>query len=357
MNTVLSSPHAIGARSVGNVMGLVLIALVPATLAGFWRFGWPSVYLWLVTILACVATEVLCVRLRGLSAGKAVFDGSAVLTGWLLAMSLPPWAPWWIGVVGGVFAVAITKHLFGGLGQNLFNPAMAARVMLLISFPVEMTQWLLPTPDALPGALDALAITFGAGAPDAMSSASLLGHIKAEATKGVLLDQSLPGHYSATAFGMGERQGSLGETSALLLLAGGIFLVIKGVIGLRIPLAFLAGVVVPAAIASAVAPDHYLGPVAHLLSGGVMLAAFFIATDYVTSASTPLGQWIFGLGCGLLTWIIRTWGAYPEGIAFAIMLMNATAPLIDQYTRPRIFGRKRDGRSLNPAETVKARAR
>lgn len=357
MSTVLSSPHAVGARSVGAVMGLVILALVPATLAGFWRFGWPAVYLWLVTILSCVIAEALCARARGISSAKAVLDGSAILTGWLLAMSLPPWAPWWIGVVGGAFAIVITKHLFGGLGQNLFNPAMAARVMLLISFPVEMTQWLLPAPDALPGLVDALAITFGPGIPDAVSSASLLGHVKTEATKGVLLGQSLAGHYLPAEFSLGARQGSLGETSALLLLAGGIFLVIKGVIGLRIPLAFLAGVAVPAAIASALSPDHYLGPVAHVLSGGMILAAFFIATDYVTSSSTPLGQWIFGLGCGLLTWIIRTWGAYPEGIAFAVMLMNACAPLIDQYTRPRIFGRKRDGRSLNPAETAKARAR
>src|SRR5690606_29620933 len=144
--------------------------------------------------------------------------------------------------------------------------------------------------------------------------------------------------------------GSLGETSALLLLGGGLFLVFQRVIGLRIPLAFLAGVALPAAIASTVAPDRYLDPLAHLLSGGVMLAAFFIATDYVTSPSTPRGQWLFGLGCGLLTWIIRSWGAYPEGIAFAVMLMNATAPLIDRYTRPRIYGRDRDGRALRPAQ-------
>lgn len=348
---VISSPHAHGARSVGRVMLLVMLALVPATLAGFWRFGWPAVYLWLVTILSCLVAEAFATRIRGIDTGRALFDGSAVLTGWLLAMSLPPWAPWWIGALGGAFAIVVTKHLFGGLGQNLFNPAMAARVMLLISFPVEMTQWLLPAPDALPGAMDALAITFGAGVPDAMSSASLLGHVKSEATKGILLDQSLIGHFSAGGFGLGERQGSLGETSALLLLGGGLFLVFQRVIGLRIPLAFLAGVALPAAIASTAASGHYLGPLAHLLSGGVILAAFFIATDYVTSPSTPLGQWIFGLGCGLLTWIIRTWGAYPEGIAFAVMLMNATAPLIDQYTRPRIFGRGRDGRALNPAQS------
>ncbi|ANQ83600.1 RnfABCDGE type electron transport complex subunit D [Azoarcus olearius] len=350
MNAI-SSPHAHGARKVGRVMTLVMLALVPATLAGFWRFGWPAVYLWLVTLLSCLLAEAFSTRIRGIDTRRALFDGSAVLTGWLLALSLPPWAPWWIGALGGAFAIIVTKHLFGGLGQNLFNPAMAARVMLLISFPVEMTQWLLPTPETLPGAIEALSITFGAGVPDAMSSASLLGHVKSEATKGILLGQSLTGHYSAAAFGLGDRQGSLGETSALLLLAGGVFLIFQRIITARIPLAFLAGVAAPAALASAIAPDLYLGPLTHLLSGGVMLAAFFIATDYVTSPSTPLGQWIFGIGCGLLTWIIRTWGAYPEGIAFAVMLMNATAPLIDQYTRPRIFGRSRDGRALNPAES------
>lgn len=352
MSTLASAPHAVGARPVGRVMGLVMLALLPATLAGFWRFGWPAVYLWLVTLLCCALAEALCARLRRQPASALLGDGSALLTGWLLALSLPPWAPWWIGAVGAVFAIIITKQVFGGLGQNLFNPAMSARVMLLISFPVEMTQWLLPAPEHLPGLLDALAITFGPGMPDAVSSASLLGHVKTEATKGVLLDQSLPGHYQPLAFGLGERAGSLGETGALWLLAGGLFLIAKGVIGLRIPLAFFAGIAVPAAIAHLLAPTQHLGPLAHLLSGGAVLAAFFIATDYVTSPSTPLGQWLFGLGCGLLTWAIRSWGAYPEGIAFAVMLMNAVAPLIDRATRPRIFGRDRAGRSLPPSHTA-----
>jgi len=351
MNPIISSPHAHGARPVGRVMLLVMLALVPATLGGFWRFGWPAVYLWCVTVLACLFAEAVCVRLAERPARSALADGSAVLTGWLLALSLPPWAPWWVGAVGGAFAIVVVKHAFGGLGQNLFNPAMAARVMLLISFPVEMTQWLAPQlPDAgLATALAGLGVTFGAGLPDAVSSASLLGHVKAEASRGVALGQALAGQWDPLAAGLGARAGSLGETSAWLLAAGGLFLVAKRVIGLRIPAAFLLGVAAPAALAQFLAPDHYLPPLAHLLSGGVMLAAFFIATDYVTSPSTPLGQWIFGLGCGLLTWIIRTWGAYPEGVAFAVLLMNAAAPLIDHTTRPRIFGRRRDGRSLAAA--------
>ncbi|THF64600.1 RnfABCDGE type electron transport complex subunit D [Pseudothauera nasutitermitis] len=351
MNLFVSSPHAHGARPVGQVMLLVMLALLPATLAGFWHFGWPAIYLWLVTVISCAFTETLCVRLTGRKAGPALADGSAVLTGWLLALSLPPWAPWWAGVIGGAFAMVVCKHAFGGLGQNLFNPAMAARVMLLISFPVEMTQWLAPVPlgsAEAPSALGALAITFGA-IPDGMTSASLLDHVRNEATQGITLSTSLTGVYDPLELSVGVRAGSMGETTALLLAGGGIFLLFMRVIGVRIPAAFLLGIALPAALAHFLAPERYLPPMAHLLAGGVMLGAFFIATDYVTSPSTPLGQWVFGLGCGLLTWIIRTWGAYPEGVAFAVLLMNAATPLIDHYTRPRIFGRTRSGRSLPPA--------
>ncbi|PKO56472.1 MAG: electron transporter RnfD, partial [Betaproteobacteria bacterium HGW-Betaproteobacteria-19] len=339
MNAI-SSPHAHGARPVGRVMLLVMLALAPATLAGFWHFGWPAITLWCVTILAAIAAEAFCARLADRPAAPMVADGSAILTGWLLAMSLPPWAPWWIGAVGALFAVVVCKHAFGGLGQNLFNPAMAARVMLLISFPVEMTQWVAPHAANLasgPGPLAGLALTFGGSAPDAVTSASLLGHVKAEASRGLTLSQSLTGHWDLFGFGLGQRAGSLGETSTLLIAGGGFFLILQRVIGVRIPAAFLLGVALPAALAHFLAPDRYLPPLTHLLSGGVMLGAFFIATDYVTSPSTPRGQWIFGLGCGLLTWIIRSWGAYPEGVAFAVLLMNAAVPLIDRATRPRIF--------------------
>lgn len=348
--TPVSSPHAHGARPVGRVMLLVMLALTPATLAGFWHFGWPAVTLWCVTILSAILAEAFAARMVDRSPMVMVADGSAILTGWLLALSLPPWAPWWVGALGSFFAVLVCKHAFGGLGQNLFNPAMGARVMLLISFPVEMTRWIEPQTGALFTGFDplaGLAITFGAQTPDAMTSASLLGHVKSEASRGIALSQSMTGHWDPMGFGLGQRAGSLGETSALLIAAGGVFLILQHIIGVRIPLAFLLGVALPAALAHLLAPDHYLPPLAHLLTGGVMLGAFFIATDYVTSPSTPLGQWIFGLGCGLLTWVIRTWGAYPEGVAFAVLLMNAAVPLIDRATRPRIFGRKRDGRSLS----------
>lgn len=307
----ISSPHAHGARSVGRVMLLVMLALTPATLAGFWHFGWPAVMLWCVTILTALFAEAFCARMAERSASAMIADGSAMLTGWLLALSLPPWAPWWIAAAGAAFAVVVGKHAFGGLGQNLFNPAMAARVMLLISFPVEMTQWVAPQATDLPP-LAALGVTFGGNITDAMTSASLLGHVKAEASRGIALSQSLTGFWDPQAFGFGQRAGSLGETSALLLVGGGIFLAALRIITLRIPTAFMLGVALPAILANFLAPDSYLPPLAHLLTGGVMLGAFFIATDYVTSPSTPLGQWIFGLGCGALTWIIRTWGAYPK---------------------------------------------
>ena len=352
MSTIFSSPHAHGARSVSATMLLVMVALLPATLNGFWRFGWPAIFLWLVTILACLLAEAISLKLADRPVRPALGDGSAILTGWLLALTLPPWAPWWIGAIGGAFAIIVCKQAFGGLGQNLFNPAMAARVVLLISFPVEMTQWVAPHPinaDIAPDALAALAITFGAGLPDGMASATVLDHVKAEAARGIGITEALGGQFEPIASSVGDRAGSLGETGAILLAAGGLFLIFKRVIGARIPVAFLLGIAVPAAFAHFLAPESYLPPLAHLLTGGVMLGAFFIATDYVTSPSTPLGQWLFGIGCGLLTWIIRTWGAYPEGVAFAILLMNAATPLIDHYTRPRIFGRQRDGRALVPA--------
>jgi RnfABCDGE-type electron transport complex D subunit len=351
MTMITHSPHAHAANSVSRIMATVMLALAPATLFGFWLYGWPAVYLWAVSLLAAVAGEAAMLRFQQRAVKPALLDGSGVLTAWLLALSLPPWAPWWIAVVGSVFAVVIGKQVFGGLGQNVFNPAMAARVMLLISFPLEMTTWM-PPMSQTPGMLDSLAVTFGGGQLDAVSSASLLGHVKTEFSRGLDLQQALAGHYAPLSALWGERSGSLGETSALLILAGGVFLVARRVITWHAPVAMLAGVALPALLMSVVAPEHYAGPLYHLLSGGVMLGAFFIATDPVTSPNTTAGQLVFGLGCGFLTYVIRTWGAYPEGVAFAVLLMNAATPVIDRYVKPRIYGRTRRGESLT-AEKVK----
>jgi RnfABCDGE-type electron transport complex D subunit len=350
MNKMAHSPHAHAPITVSRVMVLVMLALTPATLFGFWLYGWPAINIWVVSLLAAIIGEAFVMRLQQRAIRPVLMDGSGVLTAWLLVLSLPPWAPWWIAVLGSLFAVIISKQLYGGLGQNPFNPAMAARVMLLISFPVEMTTWVAPAPLGsanAPGWLDGLAVTFSAVHVDGMASASLLGHVKTEFTRGIELQQALSGYYAPLDALWGNRAGSLGETAALFLLVGGLFLLYKRIITWHAPVAMLAGVLVPALIFSTVNPVHYAGPLYHLLSGGLMLGAFFIVTDPVTSPNTATGQFIFGLGCGLLTWIIRTWGGYPEGVAFAVMLMNAATPIIDHYVKPRIYGRNRKGVSMS----------
>lgn len=344
MTPIAHSPHAHAPISIGKVMATVLLALTPATLFGFWLYGWPAVNLWAAALIAAIAGEALVVRMQGRKIRPVLMDGSGILTAWLLALSLPPYAPWWIAVLGSLFAVIIGKQVFGGLGQNVFNPAMAARVMLLISFPLEMTSWV--TPALHPGFLESLRITFFSQSIDGMASASLLGHVKTEFTRGVMLDQALVGHYVPLDMLWGKRAGSLGETAAVLLLIGGLILIARRIITWHAPVAMLLGVALPALLFNMIDANHYAGPLVHLLSGGVMLGAFFIITDPVTSPNTALGQFFFGLGCGLLTWIIRTWGGYPEGVAFAVLLMNAATPIIDQYVKPRIYGRDRKGVAL-----------
>lgn len=355
MTHIVHAPHAHAASSVGGVMAMVMLALTPATLFSIWLYGWPALNLWLVALMGAALGEALALRLQGRPALPVLKDGSALLTGWLLALSLPPWAPWWIAAVGSVFAVLVVKQVFGGLGQNVFNPAMAARVMLLISFPVEMTAWVAPLPmtsPQAPGFVEALAITFAGLQLDGVSSASLLGHVKTEFTRGIDLLTSLPAHYDPAGMLWGNRPGSMGEGASLLLLAGGVFLLARRVITWHAPAAMLLGVALPALIAHAIDPARFLGVMPHLLSGSVMLAAFFIVTDPVTSPNTTAGQWLFGLGVGLLTWVIRTWGSYPEGVGFAVLLMNAATPVIDRYVRPRIYGRDRRGKPL-PVEQGK----
>lgn len=344
MSRIAHSPHAHAPVSISTVMATVLLALLPATLFGFWLYGWPAVEVWAISLLAAVLGEAVIVRMQGRKVRPVLMDGSGLLTAWLLALSLPPYAPWWIAVLGSLFAVIIGKQLFGGLGQNVFNPAMAARVMLLISFPLEMTTW--AAPKQSPGWLDSLHITFLSQPLDGMASASVLGHVKTEFSRGIGLDQSLAGYYAPLDALWGSRVGSLGETAALLLLAGGVFLIARRIITWHAPVAMLIGVVAPATLFNLIDSNHYVGPMVHLLSGGLMLGAFFIITDPVTSPNTALGQAVFGFGCGLLTWVIRTWGGYPEGVAFAVLLMNAATPLIDQYIKPRIYGRDSKGVAL-----------
>jgi electron transport complex protein RnfD len=240
--------------------------------------------------------------------------------------------------------------VFGGIGQNLFNPAMVARVALLIAFPLEMTTFTAPKPlfsaDA-PGFLDGLSITFAAAAEiDGVSSASTLSHVKTELSQGTPLDSALTPVFDALTGFIGTMPGSLGETSALLILLGGLYLLFKRIISWHIPVSMIGSLLLLATIFHLIDPDSYLGPVVHLLSGATLLGAFFIATDLVTSPVTAKGQLLFGAGCGALVFVIRTWAGYPEGMAFAVMLMNALTPLIDHYIRPRVYGRNRKGEPL-----------
>lgn len=346
-----TAPHAHGGGSVSRTMHLVQAALVPATLYGFWLYGWPSIILWTLTVGFSLMWEGLSLRLAGQAARRHLGDGSAMLTGWLLALTLPPWAPWWVAFIGSLIAIVFAKQMFGGLGQNVFNPAMVARVALLVSFPVPLTLWVAPTPlfsAAAPGFLDSLHIILGAvPIPDAVTSASLLGYTKTELSRGVDLLHSLAAAHDGTLPSLsGARSGSLGETASLLILAGGLALLWLRIISWHIPLAMLAAIAIPAAIGHSVNPARYLDVTSHLLSGGVMLGAFFIATDYVTSPSTTVGKLIFGAGVGFTTFVIRTWGGYPEGVAFAVLLMNTLSPVIERLTPPRILGRDRRRRPL-----------
>jgi electron transport complex protein RnfD len=338
-----SAPFVHAPVSVQKTMVTVLAALVPATLFDLWLFGWPALFLFLTTIAACMGAEAICLKVAGKPMQPALSDGSAALTGWLLAMSLPPWAPWWIAVLGAIFAIVLAKHIFGGLGQNVFNPAMVARVALLVSFPVQMT--LFVAPQSI-GFTDALSITFGTGALDSMSSASALGFVKSELSRGIQVVESLKQTPGVADLLFGFKQGSMGETSAFLILLGGLFLIWRGIISWHIPVTVMGTIFLIGTIFNGVDPARFAPGTFHLFTGATFLGAFFIATDYVTSPVSKQGQLVFGFGVGLLTWVIRTFAGYPEGMAFAVLLMNSLAPIIDQHFRPRVFGRTRNGEPL-----------
>lgn len=348
MNTKpVSGPHLPGSKRVGQIMRKVILALCPAVVWGVFIFGWPALWLLMITLTASLVFEAVCLQLKGVPVKAALSDGSAFLTGLLVAMTLPPWAPWWIGVVGAALAIVLGKQVYGGLGQNVFNPAMLARVALLISFPIEMTEWVNVQPLFFgAGFLESFGISFAGHTVDSVTGATTLGAVKTGFSSGQGLSSILYDYSGFLAF-IGWERGSLGETSSLLLLLGGIRLFKQGVIQWYIPVSVLGSIFLLASVFNLIDAQHYLSPWAHLNSGALMLVAFFIATDYVTSPNTPLGQMLFGLGCGVLTFVIRTWGSYPEGTGFAVLLMNACTPLIDHYIRPRIYGRYRNGKPLD----------
>jgi len=306
----------------GKVMRAVLYSLAPACAVAVYFFGLRAFLVLLLATVGCLATEAACQRLMGRPV--TIADGSALITGVLLALNLPPTSPWWLTLLGAFIAIVIGKQVYGGLGSNPFNPALVARVVLLISFPVHMTSWSAPAP-------------LGSGL-DLVTTATPLGAWK----NAVMLTGQGPAELQAgmSQYFLGDMPGCIGEVSALALLIGAAYLFYRKVLTWHIPAAFIGSVVILSGLFWLINPAKYPNPVFHLLTGGLVLGAFYMATDMVTSPVSPRGMLIFGAGCGLLTVLIRLFGGYPEGVSFAILLMNAATPLIDRYQRPRVFGAK-----------------
>lgn len=319
--TVSPSPHVHSDDSTQKIMYRVVFAMLPALAWSVFVFGLDALRVTLLAIVACLAFEYLIQKFL-MKVKPSVTDGSALITGVLMAFNVPSDLPWWIIVIGSLAAIGIGKLSFGGLGNNLFNPALVGRVFLLISFPVQMTSW--PV-NSLSGI-------------DGVSSATPLGMIKEGISKGTPISEITDSLPSTIDMLFGNIGGSLGEVSALLLIIGGIYMLWKKVITWHIPVSVIASVAAVAAIFWMVDSQVYINPVYHVLTGGLMLGAIFMATDMVSSPMTAKGQIIYGIGIGLITISIRLFGAYPEGISFAILIMNAFTPLINNYVKPKRFG-------------------
>lgn len=304
---VTSAPHVHSPDSVPSAMRDVLIALAPALIAALYFFRLPALLVITACVISAYLAEIACLKVMK---KESTGEYSAVITGLLLAFCLPPMLPIWMAALGSIFAIVIAKHLFGGLGHNIFNPALIGRAFLLASFPVAMTTWTTPL--------------------DGITTASPLGIMKEAA------GQALPSLNQAF---FGSVSGSIGETSALALILGGLYLLYRGHIDWRIPGTFLGTVFILTSLIGAYQGLGIWYPFFHLCAGGLLLGAFFMATDWVTSPVTKRGRILFGTGCGLLVVLIRLKGGYPEGVAYSILLMNVVTPLIDRYTKARVFGR------------------
>ncbi len=339
-----SGPFISPQNSIQRIMLWVLIALVPGSITMIWQFGYGVLFNIIICVGTAIMAEALMLACRGRPIVPTLMDFSAVVTGLLLALALPTIAPWWIPFIGAIIAIIITKHLYGGLGYNPFNPAMVAFAVLIVSFPKSMTVW------ALPAAL----------IPDGVSVSSLVSIVFSPLSDNAPLQSLLDGITAATPLDQMKTQLNLNLTVqevqtdqifsslagegwqwvAIAYFIGGMTLIAKRIIGWQIPLGVLLGLFACSMFTYLLEPSSAPSPLFHLLSGGAMLGAFFIATDPVTASTTVKGRFIFGLLIGLLTYIIRTWGGYPEGIAFAVILINMAVPLIDQYTQPRVYGQK-----------------
>jgi len=342
----LSSPFIFARNSVTRMMLWVVLALVPGIIAQIVFFGWGVIINAAIAIATAVLCESLILYLRKRPITSSLLDGSALVTALLLAISLPPLTPWWIPFVGTGFAIIIAKHLYGGLGYNPFNPAMVGYAMLLIAFPKEMTSWLLPmTLSEHPMSFaQLLQYSLHGVLPhtlslDAITAASPLDLVKTQTRLG----EAIPLILQKSSHLFGSLAGIGWQWVNIWFFIGGLVLMARRIITWHIPLAMLTALVVMAGIFYLIDPSMHASPLFHLLSGATMLGAFFIATDPVTAATTVKGRLIYGALIGILLYIIRQWGGYPDAIAFAVLLINTTVPTIDYYTRPRVFGEGQGG--------------
>ena len=335
------SPYITDAPTVTSIMLKVLLALVPGIIAYTWIYGGGI----LVSLTLATTTAIICeaalLKIRQRPIKLYLIDMSAVVTAWLLALAIPPLAPWWLVVVGTFFAIVIAKQLYGGLGYNPFNPAMVGYAVLLISFPLIMTKW--PAPLLLAehplSFMEQLNFIFSNMLPseikvDAITSATPLDYLKTQ----LMLNHEVSNIKQAPIFGIFGAKGGEVVTGAYLL--GGLYLLQQRVISWHLPTAFLAALAIISLTFYAVEPAHFANPMFHLMSGASMLCAFFIITDPVSGPTTPKGKLYFAAGVGVLTYLIRVYGGYPDGVAFAVLLMNMCVPLIDALTQPRVFGHK-----------------
>lgn len=327
---ISGSPHVHYSDSVNKVMYTVVIAMLPAMAVSFFMFGIGAIVVMLTSILSCIAIEFLIQKYL-LKEEPSIKDGSAIVTGILLAFNVPSNLPIHIIFIGALAAIGIGKMTFGGLGKNIFNPALVGRVVLLISFPVEMTSW--------PKPIDTRWL-FGNQITDVFTGPTPLAIVKEGVAKGQEVSNILSsnGMENYLNFATGQMGGSIGEISAIALIIGAVYMLIKKAITWHIPVAYLGSAVLFSGVLWLINPAVYVDPMFHLLTGGMILGVFFMATDMVTSPMSKTGQIIFGVGCGVLTILIRVFGAYPEGVSFAILLMNATVPLINIAFKPKKFG-------------------
>ena len=327
--TVSPSPHIHSDDTIQRLMFGVIIAMIPALAISFFVFGIGALFVVLLSVVSCVIIEFLLTKYL-LKKEPTIMDGSAIITGILLAFNVPSSLPWWAIVIGSLVAIGIGKTAFGGLGNNPFNPALVGRVFLLISFPVQMTSWPIPFESRFQFL-------------DATTGATPLAIIKEGIDGGIPVSQLMSEIPSYLGLFLGGLGGSVGEVSAIGLIIGFIYMLWKKIITWHTPVSMLATIFIFTGVLWLINPDKYIDPVFHLITGGVLLGAFYMATDYVTSPMTTKGMLIYGVGIGFITVVIRVFGSYPEGVSFAILIMNGFVPLMNKYIKPRRFGIKKNG--------------